>query len=144
LFERCGTELGAKTDDSAIADALAGLLQDGEAVEAADIDEVFARARDAYVGLCTQPALVQALQSGDVIFEVPFSVRPASSQTILRGTFDCLVRRRDGGITILELKTGRPAPEHDQQLSIYLTAARALFPGMPVEGKLVYAEGRAG
>ena len=58
---------------------------------------------------------------------------------ILRGTFDCLVQRRDGGITVLELKTGEPAPEHEQQLSTYVTAARALFPGMRVEGKLVYA-----
>jgi hypothetical protein len=87
---------------------------------------------------------VEALQSGEAIFEVPFSVRPASSQMILRGTFDCLVRRGDGGIAILELKTGRPAPEHDQQLSLYLTAARALFPGTPVEGKLVYADVAAG
>ena len=58
---------------------------------------------------------------------------------ILRGTFDCLVQRRDGGMTVLELKTGKPAPEHEQQLSMYLTAARALFPGTAVEGKLVYA-----
>ena len=61
---------------------------------------------------------------------------------ILRGTFDCLVQRRDGGITVLELKTGKPAPEHEQQLEMYLTAARAMFPGTPVEGKLVYARQR--
>jgi hypothetical protein len=42
-------------------------------------------------------------------------------------------------VTVLELKTGRPAPEHERQLAIYLTAARALFPGTPVEGRLVYA-----
>jgi ATP-dependent helicase/nuclease subunit A len=140
LFERCGTTPGAAADHAAIADELTRLLRDAEAVEAENIDEVFARAREAYLGLCRQPDLVQALDSGDAIFEVPFSVRPATSQTILRGTFDCLVRRRDGGITILELKTGKPASEHDQQLSIYLTAAQALFPGMPVEGKLVYAD----
>ena len=81
----------------------------------------------------------QALESGEALFEVPFSVREASSPVILRGTFDCLIRRRDGGVTVLELKTGKPAPEHDQQLEIYLTAARAMFPGTPVEGKLVYA-----
>jgi ATP-dependent helicase/nuclease subunit A len=144
LFERCGTGLGARTDVSGITDELARLLRDGEAAEAEDVDDVFARAREAYLGLCKQPALLQALESGDAIFEVPFSVRPASSQTILRGTFDCLVRRGDGGITILELKTGRPAPEHDLQLSMYLTAALALFPGTTVEGKLVYADGGSG
>ena len=72
---------------------------------------------------------------------MPFSVRLASSQTILRGTFDCLIQRRDGGMTVLELKTGKPAPEHDQQLETYLAAARAMFPGTQVEGKLVYARG---
>ena len=70
---------------------------------------------------------------------MPFSLRPADSHVILRGTFDCLVKRRDGGLTVLELKTGQPVPEHDQQLEMYLTAARAMFPGTPVEGKLVYA-----
>ena len=31
-----------------------------------------------------------------------------------RGTFDCLVRRPDGGVTVLELKTGKPMPEHER------------------------------
>ena len=84
-------------------------------------------------------SLSKELEAGEALFEVPFSVRCASSQTILRGTFDCLVKRRDGGVTVLELKTGKRAPEHERQLSTYLTAARALFPGAPVEGKLVYA-----
>jgi ATP-dependent helicase/nuclease subunit A len=144
LFERCGTALAQGRDTSSLGDELARLLQDGDAIDADDIDEVLARASDAYLALCRQPALLRALEAGDAMFEVPFSVRPASAQTILRGTFDCLVRRHDGGITILELKTGRPSPEHEQQLSLYLTAARALFPGTPVEGKLVYADGAAG
>ena len=63
---------------------------------------------------------------------------------ILRGTFDCLIHRRDGGITVLELKTGKPAAEHDQQLEMYVTAAKAMYPGMPVEGMLVYAHAGSG
>jgi ATP-dependent helicase/nuclease subunit A len=137
LFERCGTTL--KADSPAIADALVRLLRDEEMIEVDDLDRLFTRARDGYLALCAQPALAEALESGDAIFEMPFSVRLASAQTILRGTFDCLVRRPDGRITVLELKTGGPALEHEEQLSIYLSAARALFPGMPVEGKLVYA-----
>ena len=108
-------------------------------MEAEDVEQLFRSARDAYLALCGQKTLTHALQSGDALFEVPFSVRLGSSQTILRGTFDCLIRGRDGGITILELKTGKPAPEHERQLDIYVAAARAMFPGMPVEGKLVYA-----
>ena len=108
-------------------------------VEAGDVDQVFDRARTAYLALCGQPrswrrsSLVRRFSRS----RSPFAPHPPRS--ILRGTFDCLVRRRDGGVTVLELKTGKPAPEHDQQLEIYLTAARAMFPGTQVEGKLVYA-----
>ena len=122
-----------------IAGELARLLRDEEAIEAGDVERVFARAGEAYLALCGQPRLVDALASGEPIFEVPFSVRPAAAPMILRGTFDCLVRRRDGGITVLELKTGTPAPGHEQQLATYVAAARALFPDAPVEGTLVYA-----
>jgi ATP-dependent helicase/nuclease subunit A len=140
LFERFGTSLAGASEPHAIADELARLIRDDETVEAGDVQQVFERARTAYLALCGQRALTQALESGDALFEVPFSVRPASAQTIFRGTFDCLIQRRDGGVTVLELKTGARAPEHDQQLEIYLTAARAMFPGTPVEGRLVYAK----
>jgi ATP-dependent helicase/nuclease subunit A len=137
LFERAGAALAG--DGDRIAAELRLLLRDEESVEAGDSEELFTRAREAYLALCAQPILSEALEGGDALFEVPFSVRPAASQTILRGTFDCLIRRRDGGVTVLELKTGKRAPEHGQQLAAYLTAARALFPGASVDGKLVYA-----
>jgi RecB family exonuclease len=138
LFERVGTSLGRESDGRVL-DALGRLVRDEEIVEAGEIDQVLQQARRAYSALCGHPALVEALDSGDPAFEVPFSVRPQSQRTILRGTFDCLVRRRDGTVMVLELKTGRPTPEHEQQLSTYLVAARALFPGVPVQGTLVYA-----
>jgi ATP-dependent helicase/nuclease subunit A len=140
LFERFGTSLSGEASPEAIGDALARLIRDEETVEAGDVDQVFNQARTAYLGLCGQRTLRQALESGDALFEVPFSVRPASTRMILRGTFDCLIQRGDGGMTVLELKTGKPAPEHEQQLEMYLTAARAMFPGTPVEGRLVYAK----
>lgn len=139
LFERFGTSLAGDDRAQDIADELARLIRDEETIEVDDVEAVFNEARGAYLGLCGQTTLSEALDSGDALFEVPFSVRPAASQMILRGSFDCLIRRRDGGITILELKTGKAAPEHDEQLEMYVTAARAMYPGMPVEGKLVYA-----
>jgi len=139
LFERFGTSLAGDGREQDIASELARLIRDEESVEAGDIEEVFEHAREAYLGLCAQPQLSGALDSGESLFEVPFSVRPASSPLILRGTFDCLIHRRDGGITVLELKTGKPAAEHDQQLEMYVMAAKAMYAGMPVEGKLVYA-----
>ena len=139
LFERVGVGLAGAGESVTIVDELARLLKDEESVEAGDVDELFRRARDAYLALCAEPMLSEALAAGEALFEVPFSVRPAASQSILRGTFDCLVRRRDSGLTVLELKTGRAAPEHEQQLSAYLIAARALFPGASIDGKLIYA-----
>jgi ATP-dependent helicase/nuclease subunit A len=139
LFERFGTSLAGDDRAQEIAGELTRLIRDEDTVEVDDIEQVFKEARDAYLGLCADGALSDALESGDALFEVPFSVRPAASQMILRGSFDCLIQRRDGGVTVLELKTGRTAPEHDRQLEMYITAAKAMFPGMPVEGKLVYA-----
>jgi ATP-dependent exoDNAse (exonuclease V) beta subunit len=133
LFERHGT--GAESIDQ----ELVRLLRDEEAADVEDLDALLARARESYVALAAQPGLAAALSSGDALFEVPFSVRPANAQLILRGTFDCLVRKHGGGVTVLELKTGKPMPEHQEQLATYLAAARALFPGAPVEGTLVYA-----
>ena len=138
LFERSGMALAGNRER--ITGELALLLTDEESVEAGDTEALFDQARDAYLALCAQPNLSHELEAGEALFEVPFSLRPAASQTILRGTFDCLVRRRDGGVTVLELKTGARAPEHEQQLAAYLTAARALFPGATVDGKLVYAK----
>jgi len=115
------------------------LLRDDEAADVEDLEALLTRARDAYVALSAQPALVSALAAGEALFEVPFSVRLGNAQMILRGTFDCLVRRPGGAVTVLELKTGKPMPEHDEQLATYMAAARALFPGAPVEGTLIYA-----
>ena len=139
VFERRGTALAGA--GSALMDELGRLIRDEEASDVDDRDRLLGHARDAYIALCAQPALIAVLESGDATFEVPFSVRLAGSQRILRGTFDCVVRQRDGGLTVLELKTGKAIPEHEQQLATYLTAARALFPGTAVEGKLVYALG---
>ena len=142
LFERFGATLRSAANTQAIEAELARLIRDEEAVEAGDVVRLFRHTSDAYLALCATPALVDALESGEALFEVPFSVRPASDELILRGTFDCLIHRRDGGITVLELKTGKPVPEHERQLATYLLAARALFPGTTVDGTLVYAEPR--
>jgi RecB family exonuclease len=139
LFERFGSTLAREGGEPAITTGLARVLRDEEALDAGDVEQIFDQARLAYLALCGQPTLVEALGAGDALFEVPFSVRSASSPMILRGTFDCLIVRQDGGVTVLELKTGRPAPEHSRQLETYLTAARAIFPGRHVDGTLVYA-----
>ena len=139
LFERFGTSLVDVPASSAVEREIVPLIRDIETIEIEDSDWLIAQVACAYRALCREPSMREALESGTPLFEVPFSVRLAASNVVLRGTFDCLVERRDGGMTLLELKTGKPVPEHQEQLSIYLAAARALVPGMSVEGQLVYA-----
>ena len=143
LFERFGVAL-AGAPLGQMSEELERLLKDDESLEAGSRKDLFEQAYETYQALCSQPVLMELLQAGEALFEVPFSVRPAESQTILRGTFDCIVKRADGSVAVLEMKTGKPGPEHDQQLATYLTAARALFPGTVVEGTLVYAGSSSG
>jgi ATP-dependent exoDNAse (exonuclease V) beta subunit len=56
---------------------------------------------------------------------------------IVRGTIDCLIASSDR-VTVLEFKTGKPRNEHRAQAEVYRIAAQALFPGVPVESRLVY------
>ncbi|MEO2195395.1 MAG: PD-(D/E)XK nuclease family protein, partial [bacterium] len=102
----------------------------------------------------SRPQVTELLQ-GDCLFEVPFSMRRddlaqdedlgraqdddvGGGPVVLRGTIDCLLRREDGRLTVIELKTGAARPHHERQLSLYLDAARALFPETSVDGTVVY------
>ena len=102
----------------------------------------------------SRPEVTELLQ-GDCLFEVPFSMRrddldqhenlgpnqdhdDGGGPLVLRGTIDCLLRREDGRLTVIELKTGGARPHHERQLSLYLDAARALFPETSVDGAVVY------
>ena len=86
----------------------------------------------------TREEVIEILSGGEVRYEVPFSFVEPGSSRLLRGTIDCLVRRPDGRVTIVEFKTGRPRPVHERQLNIYLEAARRLFPDTPIDGRLIY------
>jgi len=81
------------------------------------------------------------LASGRILHEAPFSMMTTrdGSPLVLRGAIDCLVQKDDGSIVVLEFKTGRPRPSHQRQLDLYVEAARALFPGAAVEGRVIYA-----
>jgi RecB family exonuclease len=80
--------------------------------------------------------------SGTVLHEVPFSFAApddgSGAMTLLRGAIDCLVIRPDGSVAVIEFKTGRRRKAHQQQLELYVKAARDLVPGARVEGHLVY------
>jgi len=57
---------------------------------------------------------------------------------VLRGTVDCLIRRPDGALVVVEVKTGAPRPEHRRQLDAYLGAIQALGPSIRATGVLVH------
>jgi len=94
---------------------------------------------------------VAELVHGNCLFEVPFSMRrddldedpgpdhyEVGGPAILRGTIDCVLLRADGRLTVIELKTGEPQSHHRRQLSLYVDAARSLFPEAAVDGRVVY------
>ena len=74
--------------------------------------------------------------------EVPFSmvVQSESGPTMLRGTIDCVVEQDTRNVVIVEFKTGRADPLHQRQLDLYVDAARILYRGARVDGRLVYAD----
>ena len=127
-------------EDDALGHFALDLLRPEERVLATDPAQVAAAACDAWRSMRARPELATLVTEGEVFTEVPFSLLDRSVQPprVLRGTIDLLVRRADGSIAVVELKTGRSQPLHRRQLDLYVQAARELFPGTPVEGTLVY------
>jgi ATP-dependent exoDNAse (exonuclease V) beta subunit len=98
-----------------------------------------ARAVAAAAGLLARDEL-RARAGATVLFETPYS-RRLDDGRIERGTIDCLVVEA-ASVLVLELKTGAALEPHGAQLDAYVQAARALYPGRRVEGRLVYTPER--
>ena len=113
---------------------IAGLLRPDERAVIEDVDAVIEQVSDALEAL--GPMRVRRS-----LHEVPFSMR-RDDRTVVRGTIDALVEHEDGRIEVLEFKTGEPRAGHEQQLSLYVEAARGLFPDARVSGRLMYAKGQ--
>ena len=137
------------TDREEIKRRALGLLRGDEKAGVDNCDALVNRAAEDYLAILEQ-ADVMSRMDADCLFELPFSLRlepraddpvppTIGAPVIVRGTIDCLVRTSDGCLTVLEFKTGGRQPEHQAQLDLYLMAARELFPGMVVDGALVYA-----
>jgi ATP-dependent helicase/nuclease subunit A len=129
-----------------VADAsvLERLLRDDERAVIEDVDGLIERGLRALARLGSRPDVIELFDesSGEVCWrrhEVPFSMRQDAG-TIVRGSIDCLLERRNGVVQVLEFKTGQPLAAHQAQLAIYCIAARALMPNVPVEGRLIYVD----
>jgi ATP-dependent exoDNAse (exonuclease V) beta subunit len=93
------------------------LLAADERAAIEDVDATVTAAVDAWRSMRTRPDVSKLLASGQRLHEVPFSLLratgPAGDRSIvLRGTIDCLIRRPDGSIVVVEIKTGKPRGWH--------------------------------
>ena len=125
-----------ETDTAALA---ASLIRGNEWADAADPSAAVLKAARVWRELSGRPDVVSLLASGERLHEVPFSyARAGERATVLRGAIDCLIKRPDASVLVLELKTGRPSPGHQQQLDVYVAAARVMYPNATVTGHLIY------
>ncbi len=132
-------QFAAETPADEVVDLAARLMRPEERVTAADASAYITRAIEAWTAMRAQPGVTDLLESGARIHELPFScVAQNQPGRVLRGTIDCLVRRDDGSIVVIEFKTGARSPSHQIQLDLYLQATRALFPEAAVTGRILY------
>jgi ATP-dependent exoDNAse (exonuclease V) beta subunit len=119
------------------------LVTDDEIPAIEDLAALSGEAADVFVRMWTTPEVRSVLEGAECLYEVPVSftlggARPGGEADILRGVIDCLVQRPNGDVVVLDFKTGTPRGSDRQQLDAYVQAARMLFSGVPVEGRLVY------
>ena len=136
--------LGRQVDTSALAGSAEGLLQRELPLEPDVVQRLARRVVELYGDLSSQ-AEVMALRPQDCLFEVPFTLLDSGSPgaratpQVVTGVIDCVAREGDGKkVRVLEFKTGVARPEHQWQLEQYVAAAREMFPGTRVEGRLLY------
>ena len=135
LLERLG--LDGEPASSAVADAARRLLAPEDGRGPREVAVLVADATALYERIRRQPEVRRLYTSGERFHEVPFTT--AAGGRRIRGAIDCLVRS-GGRMTILEFKTGRRQPGHEEQLALYRQAVERLFPGVSVDAQVVYAD----
>ncbi|MFP5378269.1 MAG: PD-(D/E)XK nuclease family protein, partial [Vicinamibacteria bacterium] len=123
-------------DDARLMATLDALVADTDRSPVDDHDAALARAATALRRLADDAELRALVETGRRAHEVPVSLEVDGR--ILRGVIDCLVQAPDGRVHVVEFTTGAPDEAHARQLALYVEAARAVFPGVPVSGRLAY------
>lgn len=132
-------QLGPPTAPAQLILDATNLLTVTERVDLVDVTPTLERAVHLLLSVWRDPDLAALLTRGTPHFEVPFSwFDPAQPGTCLRGAVDCLVRLPEGDVVVLEFKTGRPRPEHQQQLDLYVRAMTSVFADAAVRGRVCY------
>ncbi len=104
-------------------------------VELADREPLIKQVIAGFRQIASRANIRELYSSGRPYHELPFTMR--ADGRIVRGTIDCLIAS-EAQVSVLEFKTGRPRQEHQAQIEVYSAAARALFPDLPVQSRLVY------
>jgi ATP-dependent helicase/nuclease subunit A len=149
LFQSMGPGIagaGTMDCDAALHARARALVLADERDLVAEPDEAVHAACALWRDMKDRPDVAELFAGAEVLYEVPFSMRGQSDPagTVVRGVIDCLVRRPNGEIVVVEIKTGRAADWHEAQLAMYVEAARGLFPASRVRGVLLTAETGSG
>ena len=127
---------GPAADEAIVLATVQALVTDEERAQVPELDAAIARAVTLHRRLTSRPDVQALFAEGTAAFEVPVSL--VRDGRVLRGTIDCLIRRPDGALVVVEVKTGPPRPEHQRQLEAYLGAIQALGPAIRATGCLVH------
>jgi ATP-dependent exoDNAse (exonuclease V) beta subunit len=125
----------------AIRDLAVRLVRDDEIDESEGTDAIVDAAVAAHARIWARADVRALYAAGRTFHEVPFTMM--MDGRIVRGTVDCLVETAPGRFTVLEFKTGRPHPEHQAQVEIYVQAMRQAFPEAAVDSRLIYPKKNA-
>ena len=115
------------------------LVRVDEVDDLGDLRHTVDAAVAAYESLCAREDVRVLYGTGRALHEVPFTM--SVDGRIVRGTFDCVVEKAPGALTLFEFKTGRERVEDRQQVELYLQALRYLFPTASIDALVVYAAG---
>ncbi|MEO5820251.1 MAG: UvrD-helicase domain-containing protein [Vicinamibacteraceae bacterium] len=127
---------GPPFDEAVVLATVEALVTDEERAQVPELGAAVARAVALHRRLVARQDVRDLFADGTAAFEVPVSL--LQDGRVLRGTIDCLIRRPDGGLVVVEVKTGPPRPEHQRQLQAYLAAIQALGPAIRATGCLVH------
>jgi RecB family exonuclease len=135
LFQR---QPSADLDLAALTAEARRLCQPQELVDVPSPDELAADAAALYARFRDRDDVRAVFAAGECWHEVPFSyVPPDEPDAVVRGVVDCLVIGAGGEVTVVELKTGRPRPEHERQAALYARAMAAVLGRMPTDPPVI-------
>jgi ATP-dependent exoDNAse (exonuclease V) beta subunit len=134
-------DFAADVSDEHLHQLTLALISAVSSVELGDLQALIPLVTAGFRQIASRGDIRELYLSGQPYHEVPFTMQ--ADGRIVRGTIDCLIAAEDR-VIVLEFKTGRPRQEHQAQIEVYSAAARALFPEVRVESRLVYMSNSAG